>query len=675
MQALWWLLAAAQAEVPGSEIVVILDNSCSMAAESGFNNARVPANDPERLAVLGAQIVADLGLAGDDEVTVLGFGETATSPPAVADSGAALRGWPYTGGTFFRSPLTRAEQILRESQRSDKLLLFLTDGVPSPEDNIRTPADLRAIFSPAAHPDVTVLPIGVFNHPDVREVGTALLGAISRSPDDVSAVSDAGAVVDAFTVGFARAIGSRPETGTLSGGGRQKVTVGRYVSEVLAVTVSQQPGPAFSASLESPAGTIQPLGTGDNGCTQDVASHVPPEVCADPRRHYQVFRATNDPDRKTEWSLSIGSGAPEVKYGIILRYDLSAGLDVPATVAAGTEVPVKARLIFRGDTFDDAEFFSGDNFRVTAKIGDETVSLTHAGGGMFTGTWTPADDSDASRQAIAEVVFENDWMQKSATQPLTITPPPYSVMLTGPLDLAPVPSLWKTSKLCGTLSLAGSKSIDSVELNCTVDGGPMSVGFTCERSGPEELTVCAETRRWCCGPTGEVTVTAAGPNGKPPRTADSEPVTFTVDNPGFLRCYWLPISLALFTAFMGWFIYGWVRPYRFDPNATVTLAGSEKGLRRATPQNLEECPGGKRGFYRNARLCINGAGDMVKKPKQAALIVEASKNQTSIFKKAAGIEQRDRRTRKWELLTPEDLGDGFIPGTLYRMGDLYIKFD
>ena len=66
---------------------------------------------------------------------------------------------------------------------------------------------------------------------------------------------------------------------------------------------------------------------------------------------------------------------------------------------------------------------------------------------------------------------------------------------------------------------------------------------------------------------------------------------------------------------------------------------------------------------------------MVKKPAQAMLIVEAGKNQSSIFKKAAGLEQRDRRTRKWELLTPEELQEGFVPGVLYRMGDLFIKFE
>ncbi|MEL6345745.1 MAG: vWA domain-containing protein [Myxococcota bacterium] len=675
---LWALLAwvgAAVAEPSGSEIVVILDNSCSMAAESGFNNVTVPANDPERLAVLGAQVVADLGKSGVDEVTVLGFGPSATAPPVTADSGDAIRGWNYANGTFFRNTLTRADQIFKASQRDEQLLIFLTDGVPSPEDNIRDTDDLRAIFDPTAHPRTDVLAVGLFNHPEVRSVGTTLLGALARSPDDVQAVSSAEQIIEAFTVGFARAIGSRPETGTLSAGERHEIKVGLYVSEVIAVAVSRQPGPAFHASLESPWGPVPPLGSGDNGCTAAVARQLPPAVCSGPHRHYQVFRKTNNPEHRTQWALSLADGSDEIQYGIILRYDLAAGVDVPATVAAGTTVPIRARLIFRDETFDDDEFFGSDGFSAVAKIGDEEIPMIHAGDGIFTAEWTPADDRDDNRQAIVEVVFRNEWMEKSAKRPVTVTPPPYLLTVQEAMTLSPVPSTWAPSSLCGTLSLAGSRNIEDVDLSCEIRDRPLGVGFTCERSGPETLQVCAETRRWCCGKTGDVTVDVAGPGGTPPRTADSSVVTFEVENPGFLKCYWLPISITLMLMFLGWFIYGWIRPYSFDGNATVTIAGSEKGLRRATPQILQECPGGKRGFYRNARIGLNGAGDMVRKTSQALILLEARPNQSSTFLKAPGLEQRDRRTRKWEPVPEEELREGYISGQLYRLGDLYIKFE
>lgn len=672
---LYFWLSMAWATTPGSEIVVILDTSCSMAAAITFNQSQLPANDPDRLAVLGAQIVADLGSEGVDDVTVLGFGQTATSPPEQANRGATLREWSYTNGTYFRSPLTEASQIFARSEHEDKLLLFLTDGVPSPEDNINNTDDLLAIFNPRNHPDVAILPIGLFNHPDVREMGTLLLSTISHSPDDVHAIQNTGEIVEAFTIGFARAIGSRPETGQLSAGQRHSIVAGRYVSEVLVITASSQPGPAFSARLETPSGAINPIGQGDNGCANAVARQLPAAVCAAPRRHYQVFRAPHDPQNRTTWSLELPDTSPDIQYGVILRYDLTAGLEVAGTVSAGTEVPIEARLIFQGQTFDDPEFFAADGFVAVATVEGEEIILAHAGGGLFTGTWTPPDTHSQSRQARVDVRFTNTWMQKSATQPVTISPPPYTVVLNGPLDLNPVPSQWAPKQLCGNLSLEGSRNIDDVDIRCTIDSPPSRVRFSCERSGPQTLTVCAETQRWCCGPSGTITVTAAGPQGQPPRTAASTPVTFSVDNPGLLRCYWLPISITLLTIFLGWFVYGWLRPHRFEPSATITLAGSERGLRRSTPQILEECPGGKRGFYRNARACFSATGDAVRNPRQAVLVVEAAKNNTTTFDKAAGLERRDRRTRKWEVVTPEEMLEGYIPGTLYRMGDLIIRFD
>ncbi len=671
---LWSLLMMAWAD-PGSEIVVILDNSCSMAVERGFYGVQIPPTDPERLAVLGAAAVSALGSQGSDRVTIIGFGDSASAPPPTTLTQPNILDWSYTNGTFFREPLKEADRIFAASQRDARLLMFLTDGVPSPEDNINSPADMAAIFSPDQHPDVSVLAIGLFDHPEVRAVGTSLLSAITHSDDDLQAVDSAKGVVGAFTVGFARAIGSRPETGQLTASGRHQVKVGKYVSEVLAIAVSRDPGAPFSAKLVSPWEELDPIGAGDNGCSARVRARIPPGLCADPRRHYQVFRATNNPEHKTEWALSLKSAPGPVEFGIILRYDLIAGLDVPSSATAGEPVPISARLIFKDQTFDDAEFFSSDGFTATAEVGGQQVPLTHSGGGIFTGTWTPPDNSEQVRGELVRVTFSNNWMQQSAQQGLTVNPPPYSLVLDGPLALEPIPSRWGPSTLCGELSMAASRNIAAQEVTCTVTDQPLLVGFTCERSGPTTLKICATTERWCCGKSGEITVNAAGPGGTPPRTADSEVVAWRVESPGLLRCYWLPIALTLAAIVLAWIIWGLVRPYQFDEAASITLAGSEKGLRRATPQLLSECPGGKRGFYRNARVCLNGAGDIVRKPKQATIFIEAGPNRTAIFRKAAGLERQDRRTRKWEPLTEQELAEGYMPNVLYRLSDLYIRFE
>ena len=671
---LWSLWMTAWAD-PGSEIVVILDNSCSMAVETGFNGVQIPPNDPDRLAVLGAAAVSSLGSQGSDRVTIIGFGETASDAPPTTLTQPNILDWSYTNGTFFREPLKEANRIFAASQRDAKLLMFLTDGVPSPEDNINSPADMHAIFNPDQHPDVSVLAIGLFDHPEVRSVGTSLLSALTHSEDDLQAVDTAEGVVGAFTVGFARAIGSRPETGQLSTNARHQVKVGKYVSEVLAIAVSRDPGSPFSAKLVSPWEELAPIGSGSNGCSDRVKARIQPELCADPRRHYQVFRGTNNPEHKTEWALSLKSAPGPVEFGIILRYDLIAGLSVPASVTAGEAISISGRLIFKDQTFDDQEFFDSDGFTAVAEVGGQQIPLSHTGGGIFSGTWTPSDDSEEVRSELVQLTFSNNWMQQSAQQALTVNPPPYDLVLDGPLTLEPIPSEWGPKTLCGELSMAASRNIAGQEVTCAVTDQPLSVDFTCERSGPTAITVCATTDRWCCGKSGEVIVTATGPGGSPPRTADSEVVPWRVESPGLLQCYWLPIALTLAAGVLGWIILGLVRPFKFDEAASITIAGSEKGLRRATPQLLEECPGGKRGFYRNARICLNGAGDIVRKPKQAAIFIEAGPNRTAIFRKAGGLERRDRRTRKWEALSEDDLAEGYMPNVLYRMSDLYIRFE
>jgi hypothetical protein len=42
--------------------------------------------------------------------------------------------------------------------------------------------------------------------------------------------------------------------------------------------------------------------------------------------------------------------------------------------------------------------------------------------------------------------------------------------------------------------------------------------------------------------------------------------------------------------------------------------------------------------------------------------------------KSGGVEKKDRRTRKWSAVTPEEQREGVIPGVVYRAGGLHLKF-
>jgi len=671
--ALWSALPAHAAE-----IVVILDNSGSMVFGSkatlpGGETLEIPAADPDRLAVLGASAVNALGGSGGDRVTVIGFGNSIdATPPSTVDQ-PDLRDWPYSNHTYFRKPLEQALSILEASSDPTKVLILFTDGQPEDFSSVQ---ELVSVFDPVEHEDIVVLPIGLFSDDKVRESGSAFLRAIARDPDrDFRDVDDPWDVVTAFTEGYARAIGSRPETGTLGGGATHTFRVGKYVSEVIVVGVSREPGDPLSMLLKGPGGQVPVLGQGDNGCGDAAYQSAGPDVCGTPRRHYQVFRSANDPEKASEWSLSLPGGAGKAAFGIILRYDLEARLRVADPVESNIPVPVEAELLFKGKPFDDEVFFGADGFEVRARIDGRDIPLTHAGGGTFAGEWTPESVPEATT-VLAAVVFRNTWMQQTDARSVVIEPPPYTLVVQPEaLALDPIPSRWQPEETCVELDLSASDNIDEVTLECTFSEQPLERDLTCLRTGPFVLRVCGSVERWCCEEEGDLEIRIKGPGKALERTSTTVPLHYHVASPGFVRCHWLLLLILAVTLLLAVIVYGFVRPHGFDESVTVAVAGSERGLRRANELLLHEMPGGRRGFYRNARACLTGGGDPTRSPGNAIVVLEAASGGATVFRKASGLEVKESRSRKWEPVAPEDFAQGYAPGVTYRVGDLFLRFE
>ena len=106
----------------------------------------------------------------------------------------------------------------------------------------------------------------------------------------------------------------------------------------------------------------------------------------------------------------------------------------------------------------------------------------------------------------------------------------------------------------------------------------------------------------------------------------------------------------------------------------MRVAGNPNALRRASALVLCEQPGGRRGFYRNARLCLLHDGTPVRSPGAAILVLEAGPRGTTRFKKAVGLERLDRRTDRWQNVPDIDLPSGFDPNTTYRIGGVHLRF-
>lgn len=688
------LLTSLALAAPGTEIALVLDNSCSMIVPSdieqaGGKSVQVPANDPERAAVLGTLIVEGLARGSADRLTVIGFGSTAGAPPAVLTTADAIRELPPANGTWFKPALEEARRRLEGSDRDGRLLLFFTDGAPSPGD-VQTPAEGPVLAGLDVHPEFDSFVLGLYGSEDARKIGEPFLTPLARTADDLVFMNTPSQVVGAFTRGYARALGSKPLVGTLQPGETRTFAVPKYVVELLAVTASSAPGAMFTATFSGPAGPVPVRATGDNGCT-NLHIRGAEALCDPPRRHYAVFRAQHDPDATDTWSLALPSAPGAVEFGLIYRYDLVPSLVIPPRAQVGDTVTVQAELLFRGQPFDDSAFFAADGFAVVLEIDGRSVPMAYAGNGSFTANWTPESPTEPDKPVSAHVRFRNQWMELSARRPVAVDGYVDLVLRpTSPVALGSWDGERGGTERCAEVDLTASTNADRVRVACTPAAAPAGFALTCTPVPGSEAqlgTRVGQPLRWrvclqapgCCdaasSPALATIVTFAGDNAHYAAGAVPVPVQFDVRPTGWLRCWW-PVLAAIASAFLTIFIIlGFIRPNSFEPAAAVRIAGSEAGLKRTGALTLRELPGGKRGFYRNARFCVDGAGDTVKSPSRAALAVEAGPGYTNRVIKAGGLERKSRSTGKWEAVKADELRLGVAPGTTYRLGSLFVKFE
>lgn len=657
---------APPAASPGTEFVIVLDNSCSMVEPHTTDEGeRRPAADPDRRAVLGAQIVDGLTRGTDDHLSVLGFPLRGRQGVLELDDSAAIREARPSAGTWFRGPLERARKILESTGKRDRMLLILSDGVPNDYDRPADGRDLLGLDRPSTSFDTLVL--GLF--PDEAPEAEAFMQALAREPADYHRVDDGAEVVAHFTRGYARALGSLALTGTLQPGQSTRFEVGRYVTEVLAVTTTVERTGPYEAELSSGGRSLEPRAEGDNGCSWRPSKN--PTYCDAPRMHYRVWRAAHDPGRTTPFTLQVPRAAGEVGYGVILRYDLLATVDATEQAKIDTPSPVRARLTWNGETFDDPAFFERDDFRATARVAGEDIPMEHVGGGVFEGHYTPR----TSRPLPVEVTFTNTWMRKSARGRLAVVKPPPLEIRGDALDFgAWRGGRWSTTS-CRELTLDSNHSFDRTSVSFDFAGLPDGASLDVEPHA-SGWTVCARAVG-CCGDllstdASALVVRATDTEGSEAKTR--VPVRFEVARTGFLRCWgpWICALLTLLVLF--WFLYGWIRPHDFDEDLTVRIAGSERTLSRSAALVLREQPRGRRGFYRNARVALTAGGDFVAKTRQAAFWVEATGAGDTRIHLQGPLEVKDRRTKQWRSVTEEEADDGLRTNIVYRLGDTYFRF-
>ena len=478
-------LAHGQASA-ATEVVLVLDNSCSMVNESEYGGETIPPADPDRLSVLATLILTELR-DPNDSFHILNFNGNGKEEPqwrALPVEKDSIRGIDYDSMTLFRGVTTEANRILSSSQHERRLLVFLTDGMPSER---LTPGELRGILG--ERPPFDVLAIGVNRSRQILEAQEAYLGELTRGVGTYFQVTDPAELVTRFTKAYAAQLGSKPfpdpEAGAgaalLKPGAARDVRVGKYVRELLVVaTTTDRSGP-FGASLLRGTERLAPSDEGDSGCV------IPPGVryvgslarsCEPPHDHYKVWKVPNDPGRASNWRLTVDSGAVSpVAFGFILRYELGAEImAAPTRARVGETIPIEARINYRGQTFDDGEFFESDGFEAWAVLGEQKVPLKRGDDSLFRG----ALRADELGIRDVRVLFSNRWMELEASSSVEIEGylPLVLEVKPSPLDLGDWQGSHERIERCADVSLDGSTNADRVPLELAVRGLPEGFGVS-----------------------------------------------------------------------------------------------------------------------------------------------------------------------------------------------------
>lgn len=655
--------AAGATPSPGrdaTEWVLILDNSASMAAGSKLTQPdgtveSVPPADPDRLSVLATLIFRAL-LSPADRLSILTFqgGGVGKYRELPADP-AAIRALTFNQSTPFTGPLRRAREILDRSQLPARVLLLVTDGAPSEDDPLTATEARRLLGLDTGPPTFAITSLGLTGgNPQMARLQQDFLEPLGQR----RRIDSASDLIRAFTEVYAAHIRSRPLTGRLMVGGSYGFPVGRYVTEVLAVIASEARTGPLSAHLSG--GGAATGEAGDNGCR------------APPCHTYQVLRAPHDPEQVSSWSLHLDRSAGPAAYGIILRYELDAEIvEVPRNARVGEEIDVVARITWRGRTFNDSAFFAADGFHAEALLGGRPVPLDRREDGTFGGRLRVA----AAGAQQLRVRFSNRWLDLSAAADVHV-----GEWL--PLSLRVQPTVvdfgaWRggrvPSQRCVTLDLSGSQNAHAVPLEAM--GAQLPEGTALRAPTPLRLEgdtaqVCLEVRGCCrnlTAPPGAQLVL----RGRDPHYHDgavSLPIRFRIEPTPFLVCWWHVLAALAGGLFLIFVVTGLVKPRDFDREEVIRLAKTEQGLARADARRLRDLPGGRRGFYRHARVAFDGNGNAVSRPRGAALVLQAQRGDPLLTARQT-IEARDPRTRKW---LPREPG-AIRRGVAYRSGDFYFR--
>lgn len=659
------VLLAARPAAADTEWVLILDNSNSMddGATDTQTGATLPPNDPDRLAVLATLVFRAL-MGPQDKLTILTFDDHQPGIfKPVANDPKSVRDLVFDTQTFVVGPLSQARKILDASTASRRILLFATDGAPSPETKGAQPItapEARQLLGLDPGPgkfEVVALALSQQAQGYVNSM-EQFLKPLGR----YEFVSDPAKLVAAFTTVYADSIRSRPETGHLAPGETYKFTVGKYVTDVFVGIATERLTGPFTTTLTMDGAPVTEVDAGDAGCKKP------------PCHAYQVFRTSHDPDRSSELVLQLPASARgAVNFGTIMKYDLTADVvSAPQKIKVGESLEVIARITWKGKTFNDSAFFKADGFTAMLALGDVEVPMTARDDGSFVGKLTVAGEPRTDRISAR---FKNQWNSLADSREITVDAWAPLDLKVAAVDFGSWTGERKASSRCIDIDLKGSTNADKVAIEAIAEG--LGNGYELDVAHPVvvkdgKFSACLVAPGCCSEPPKGATLMVRGIDPHYHPTAVKVPMAYQVAPTPFLACWWPYIAGAIGSVMLLIIVIGFVRPRDFDKEDVIRLAKTEQALTRAGGRRLRDLPGGKRGFYRNARVAFDGGGNAVRATSGVSVVLRAAKGDPQVTI-TGGLEEKDPRTRKFQ---PVDSSKGPIylrRGIVYKSGEFVFR--
>ncbi len=267
--------------------------------------------------------------------------------------------------------------------------------------------------------------------------------------------------------------------------------------------------------------------------------------------------------------------------------------------------------------------------------------------------------------------------------------PPLTLSAAGGLDFGTLPAGTAALQTCQDLDLSASQAIEGHRFALSVAGGAclsepaLSIRGRRVKELPQEvgpldpaaaiLPVCLKVPA-CAGEVapGDAALVITPLDPAFSGDAISVPMSWTVTGRSWLSCHaiWLIPSVLMGLSLV--VLVGFVRPRRFAGELTITTAGDERAIRRATPTRLLDCPGSRAGFFRDAALGIHADGSVNGRLRHAAAVLRAVRGGV-VLEARGGLEVFDRRRSRWQPVEESPTRPG--SRDIYRISDLCFRVE